>query len=203
MDIDHKKISYPQSVGGLFCVQNKNLKQPFGCGRDSLKELEHKRNVIVHDIRSFAVLRQNDHAGTVEIEISWLSGDEAYLSGYQDTLVLPYKKIKECLRESQQGELVVLKTLSMDIFRRQPQLVFKSRRNLHAALDNALIRRKLIRFLRDQFRWPHAEQIEFYDDFMPYSFIFKEIRENKPVMTGGLILHGQEDLKNAHYSIHT
>lgn len=42
----------------------------FYISRDSLKELEHKRNVIVHDIRSFAVLRQNDHAGTVEIEIS-------------------------------------------------------------------------------------------------------------------------------------
>ena len=108
----------------------------------------------------------------------------------------------EHLRESQQGEPVVWKTFSM-VLRRQPQIVFKSRRNLHAVLENAAIRRKLIRFLRDQFRWPYSEQIEFYDDFMPYNFIFKEIQAGEPVMTGGLILHGQEDLKKAYYSIHT
>lgn len=75
--------------------------------------------------------------------------------------------------------------------------------DLHAVLENALVRRKLVRFLRDQFRWPYSERVEFYDDFMPYSFIFKEIRGGEPVMTGGLILHGQEDLEHAYYSMHT
>jgi len=168
-----------------------------------LEKLEHEPEVIVHDIRSFAVLRRDTHTGIIEIEATWLSGDEDHLSGFQDTILLPYQKIKECLRESQLGDPVVLKTLSMDIHREQPRLVFKSRKNLHAVLNNAAIRRKLVRFLRDQFRWPYSDLIEFYDDFVPYSFLFKEIREGKPVMTGGLILHGQDDIENAHYSIHT
>lgn len=174
----------------------------FYISRDSLKELEHKRNVIVHDIRSFAVLRRDGHDKTIEIETTWISGDEDNLSGYQDTLILPYEKIKECMRECQQGGPVTWKTFSM-VPREQPPLVFKSRKNLHAVLENALVRRKLVRFLRDQFRWPYSERVEFYDDFMPYSFIFKEIRGGEPVMTGGLILHGQEDLEHAYYSMHT
>lgn len=188
-----------------FRTVSRSRKSPhwFYIVRDNLEKLEHKRNVIVHDICSFATLRRDTNAGNMEIEATWLSGNKDYLSGYQDTLVLPYEKIKECLRESQQGEPVVLKMLSMDIRREQPRFVFKSKRNLHSVLGNAVIRRKLIRFLRDQFQWPYADQIEFYDDFVPYSFNFKEIRAGETVLTGGLILHGQEDLKNAHYSIHT
>ena len=188
-----------------FRTVSRSRKSPhrFFISRDNLEKLGRKPELIIHDVCSFAVLRRDSQARIIEIEITWLSEDRGYVFGYQDTLALPYEKIMEHLRESQQGEPVVWKTLSMDIHREQPRFVFKSRRNLHAVLENAAIRRKLIRFLRDQFRWPCSDEIEFYDDFMPYSFIFKEIRENKPVMTGGLILHGQEDLKNAHYSIHT
>lgn len=195
---------YREDYIGLRTV-SRSRKSPhrFYISRDTLEELEYKPEVIVRDIRSFAVLRRDTHIGTIEIEATWLSGDEDHLSGYQDIILLPYEKIKGCLCASQQGEPVVLKMLSMDIHREQPRFVFKSRRNLHAVLKNAFIRRKLIRFLRDQFRWPCSDEIEFYDDFMPYSFIFKEIRAGEPVLTGGLILHGQDDIENAHYSIHT
>lgn len=183
---------------------NRTRKSPhrFYIQKHSLEELEHRSWIIVHDISSFAVLHRGLLAGTIEIEFNWLEkiGDD--LSGYQDTLILPYEKIKECMRESQQGGPVTWKTFSM-VPREQPTLVFKSRKNLHAVLENALVRRKLVRFLRDQFRWPYSERVEFYDDFMPYSFIFKEIRGGEPVMTGGLILHGQEDLEHAYYSMHT
>ena len=50
---------------------------------------------------------------------------------------------------------------------------------------------------------PCADKIEFYDDYTPYSFIFREIRNGKPIVTGGLALHELEDIKKAHYSIHT
>lgn len=183
---------------------NRSRKSPhrFYIQKHNLEELEHRSRIIVHDISSFAVLHRGLLTGTIEIEFSWLEkiGDD--LSGYQDTLILPYEKIKECMRESQQGGPVTWKTFSM-VPREQPPLVFKSRKNLHAVLENALVRRKLVRFLRDQFRWPYSERVEFYDDFMPYSFIFKEIRGGEPVMTGGLILHGQENLRDAHYSMHT
>ena len=73
----------------------------------------------------------------------------------------------------------------------------------YAAITKKAIRRKLVRSLRDEFHWPQSEQIEFYDDFLPYSFTFKEYRGGKAVMTGGLILHNQENISKSHYSIHT
>ena len=83
------------------------------------------------------------------------------------------------------------------------KLEFCGKENLHAALENKTVRRKLVKFLRDNFWWKNASKICFYDDFLPYSFTFREFRNGKPEMCGGLILHGQENLDRAYYSIHT
>lgn len=172
--------------------------------RSRLEELEHTPYMIAHDIESFAVLRRDTHTGTIEIEITWLSGDGYAVSGYKETIILPYDQMVAYLYKSIFEESpVVWKTLSIDSSQKQPKIVFNSRKNLHAALANNVIRRKLVCSLRDEFRWPQSERIEFYDDFLPYSFTFKEIRGGKAVMTGGLILHNQNDTKKAHYSIHT
>lgn len=172
--------------------------------RSRLEELEHIPYVIVHDIHSFAVLRRDTYAGTIEIEITWLSGNGITVSGYMEIIILPYDQMRAFLNKSvYEDRPIVWKTLSIDNSHRRPQLIFKSRENLHAALADSTIRRKLVRSLRDDFRWPRSERIEFYNDFLPYSFVFKEIRDGKPVMTGGLILHNQDDMQKAHYSIHT
>ncbi len=172
--------------------------------RSRLEELEHTPYMIAHDLNSFVVLRRDTYTGTVEIELTWLSGDGYAVSGYLETIILPYDQMVAYLDESASEDApVVWKTLSIDNSHRQPQLMFKSSKNLCAALTDSTIRRKLVRSLRDEFRWPQSERIEFYDDFLPYSFIFKEIRGGKAVMTGGLILHGQDDMQKAHYSIHT
>ena len=165
-----------------------------------LEGLEHKPEVIVHDIHSFAMLRRDAYAGTIEVAFTWLEGNENSVSGYQEAITLPYGKMMECLRQSKP---FVWKTLSIDNSTKQAQIVFKSRKNLHAALANGVIRRKLIRFLRGQFRWAYAEKIEIYDDFMPYSFFFRETRGGEAGISGGIILHGQEDMKTAYYSMHT
>ena len=55
----------------------------------------------------------------------------------------------------------------------------------------------------DHFQWKSGGTIHFYSDYVPYSFFFREILSGQPGICGGLILHGQEDLKTAHYSIHT
>ena len=86
---------------------------------------------------------------------------------------------------------------------RGPKLEFCGKENLHAALENKTVRRKLVKFLRDNFWWKSASKICFYDDFLSYSFTFREFRNGKPGMCGGLILHGQENLDRAYYSIHT
>ena len=172
--------------------------------RSKLEELEHTSGIIVHDIESFAVLRRDTYVGTIEIELTWLSGDGTNVSGYKETIILPYEQMRAFLNKSTvEDKPAVWKTLSIDSSRKRPQIIFKSSKNLHAALIDNTIRRKLIRSLRDDFRWPRSERIEFFDDFVPYSFVFKEIMNGKSAMTGGLILHNQDDMQKARYSIHT
>lgn len=102
----------------------------------------------------------------------------------------------EYLHESSlKGESVVWKTLSIENFMGRAKIEFKSSKNLHAALKNGTIQSKLVRFLRDQFRWGQSEKIEIYDDYVPYSFFFREIRNGKAGISGGLILHGHQYMK--------
>lgn len=169
-----------------------------------LEALEHTPYMIAYDLNSFAVLRRDTYAGNIEIELTWLSGDGHAVSGYQETVILPYGQLAAYLDKStSEDSPVVWKTLSIDNSHKQPQLVFKSSKNLHAALADNIVRHKLVRSLRDEFRWPEAERIEFYDDFLPYSFIFREIKNGQSAISGGLILHNQDDMQKAHYSIHT
>ena len=146
------------------------------------------------------MLHRDAYAGTVEIAFTWLGSDGNRLSGYQDAITLPYEKMMECLHQSKPA---IWKTLSIDNSVKQAKIVFKSKKNLHAALGNGVIRRKLIRFLRDQLKWVYSEKIEIYDDFMPYSFFFRETRNGEVGISGGIILHGQEDMETAYYSMHT
>lgn len=176
----------------------------FYISRHRLEELEHRPEVTVHDIHSFAILHQNAYAGTIEIAFTWLAVNGNSVSGYQDAVILPYDKMMDCMHESMLKDApVVWKALSIDNSMKQAGIVFKSRKNLHAALENSIIRRKLVRFLRDQFRWGCSEKIEVYDDFLPYSFFFRETRNGEAGISGGIILHGQEDIKTAYYSMHT
>lgn len=174
--------------------------------RSNLEEFLHNPEVIKHvrDINSFATIRMGQRTGTVEIEFTWLSGNDCNLSGYRETITLPYDMLVKFLDTSTlENKPITWKFLSIDNTRNRPQIVFKSRKNLHEALENDTIRHKLVHALRKQFNWPFAEKIELYDDYMPYSFGFNEIKNGKPVMNGGLILHGQENMQKAYYSIHT
>lgn len=172
--------------------------------RDALADLEHKPKIIVRDIRSFAVLCRNICAGTLEIEFNWLNGNGYNLMGWEETVVLPYEEFAAFVHNSTvESGPKEWKTLSIDNSVRQPKLIFNSLENLHKALQNGTVRHKLVRFLRDGFQWPDAERIELCDDFMPYSFLFREIKNGKTALSGGLILHLQDNIQKSYYSIHT
>ena len=190
----------------IFRTVTRKRKSPqcFYILRSRLAELEYKSQTIAQDINSFAVIRRNTYAETIEIEFTWLSGDSSYVFGYKQTIILPYDKFSVFSREITSDSCPVKwKTLSIDNSHKQPQLIFKSKKNLHAVLADSMIRHKLVCYLRDNFRWAQSDRIEFYDDFQPYSFVFKEFKNGKPAMTGGLILHNQDNLPKARYSIHT
>ena len=196
---------YAEEYGIDFRTVSRDRKSPhrFYILRDKLAELERNPEIIVHDIYSFAVLRMNIHTGMLEIEFDWLSGNSHNIMGWQETVILPYEELAAFVHNSTLGGPSEWKVLSINNPRKQPKLIFNSRKNLHAAIQNGIIRRKLARFLRDEFRWPNADQIELYDDFLPYSFTFHEIKNGKMTMIGGLILHQQDDIKKAYYGIHT
>ena len=119
----------------------------------------------------------------------WSSGK---LTGYAECLELPLNAL-----EGESGKAL---TLTGSHY---PKLIFHSRKNLKAVAGNKTVRRKLTKFLRDAFHWPFSEEIHLYDDFVPYSFCFEELRDGVRCMSGGVILHGQDNLSSSIYSIHT
>lgn len=189
-----------------FRTVSRSRKSPkrFYVTRDEFARLEAQASITTHDGWSFAILRRDARADTLEIQFTWLNGGGDRLSGWEETVIVPYSRLAAFVRESaQEGGPREWKALSMDFSGRRPQLVFDAKKTLRAILNNGVVRRKLVRFLRDGFNWPRSEQIHLYSDFVPYSFFFREIQNGEAVMCGGLILHGQEDMSKAYYSVHT
>ena len=84
-----------------------------------------------------------------------------------------------------------------------PKIIIKDSKNLHALASHPLYRHKFAKFIGSAFRWRCAA-IELYNDFVPYSFYFKEkYVDGSSGICGGVILHGQDDPPKAYYSIHT
>ena len=160
--------------------------------------------LISNDEQSFAKFWYERDAGVLSIRFSWvsLSGSEK-LTGWGQTVRLPYDALAEFISRSRTTEEPKQwKTLSLEE-RGRPKLVFCSMEHLHAALSNKTVRRRLVRFLRDNFNWRGEDRICFYNDFLPYSFFFQAFRGDRRGICGGLILHDHQDLSRAHYSIHT
>lgn len=173
-----------------------------------LQELEEKRHFIAADIRSFAQMRL-EKAGAqgeedvLEIRFAWL-GDttEGKLSGTEEILRFPWEGFKEGIIRSRSQNGAAVQMLSMKESR-NPKVEFRSRENLRAVAGKRVLRRKLGKFLSCHFAWKSSRRIVVFDDFMPYSFFFREERADGNGMCGGIILHGKDDLKKAYYGIHT
>lgn len=172
--------------------------------RSVFEDLEAHGYAAQNGFNSFAVFRRDGFRGTVSIRLAWLNCCGHRLSGWEECVILDYEKLMAFVRDSAvpngpkewRGLSVVPRTP-------RPRLVFRCDERLRECLDNKLVRHKLVKFLRDNFRWPRSERVEFYTDFEPYSFFFQEYCGGKPAMCGGLILHGQENMEKAYYSIHT
>lgn len=198
--------AYANEHGIDFRTVSRTQKSPhrFYVLRSILARLEREPYIVAHDIYSFAVLRRDSYRGTLEISFTWLRGTARALSGREETVILPYAALMEFVAASaQEGGPQTWRALSMDLTHRKPKFVFQSKETLHSVLENATIRRKLFRYLDKQFRWPDSDKICFYGDFLPYSFSFTETRRGQQGICGGLILHGQDDMAKAYYSVHT
>ena len=175
----------------------------FDVSYEHVDELKQNGYLLVRDLNSFAEFHRDHTADTIHVHFVWLSGTDGSLTGREETVVLPYTSLMQFLEDGAHG-LTHREWRGLSIQNeKRPQLLFYCPERLRQCLDNKLVRRKLVRFLRDNFAWPRSERICFYDDFVPYSFTFQEYHNGTPGIFGGLVLHGQENMEKAYYSIHT
>ncbi len=172
-----------------------------------MQELEVKRHII-SDIRSFAKMRlvkaeAGDNGDMLVIRFAWLSDSaDEKLSGTEETLRFPWDVFRERIAESRSLEGATVRLLSMKS-QGNPAIVFHSGRNLKAVAEKRTLRKKLGKFLSCHFAWKDSRKITVTDDFVPYSFFFREERANGTGTCGGIILHNQQNLKKAYYGMHT
>lgn len=172
--------------------------------RTVLEELPADETVIVSDIHCFAALCLRGSDGTLRIDFTWLQGGCDGLAGWEESVILPYGSLVDFMhKSSQEGGPEKWKHLSL-CADSHPKIIFHDHEGLRKCLENKIVRGKLARALCDNFHYSGAEQIGFYHDFEPYSFLFREMRGDRIGTVGGLILHNWDnDLKKAYYSVHT
>lgn len=173
-----------------------------------LEELGEKRHALSRDIRSFAEMRL-EKAGAegdgdiLVIKFAWL-GDAGggKLSGTEETLRFSWDAFRESIAGSRRLDGAAVKLLAMKGCR-PPKVEFHSRKHLKDVAGMPVLRKKLGKLLARQLACGESVRVMVYDDFVPYSFLFREETAYGTSLCGGIILHGQEDMKKAHYEIHT
>lgn len=171
-----------------------------------LERLKHDGHIISNDIHSFLQVRLDERRDQAVFEFTWLAGRGFdRVEGFEQTVRIRWSRFRTFLEECRDPDGPRdFKALSLDVSKDRPRLVFDGNRaNLHAAIADPVIRRKLGKALMANFNWPDADEIHLMNDFVPYSFFFREYRNGRASMCGGLILHGQEDMAKAYYGIHT
>ena len=176
--------------------------------RDALSPLTEGKRVVLNEYSHFCVMTPIERDNTICMEFYWISPTSGSgFSGWQQTLKISRERFLYFLEDSKAEYGSKEWSALSDDAPHYPRLIFRKCRSLEQAMGNPLVRRKLTKFLRDNFHWLNTDEIVFSGDFVPYSFFFREYRRGKDGleegMCGGLILHNQEDMRKAYYSTHT
>lgn len=201
------KISAEEDYVSLRTYSRKNGKSgQFILCRRELDELNNKGKILSADGYSYArlYLNKNEKGEEVlKIEIAWLNTSGNQLIGRLERLSLIYQDFLCCVEDSILSGGKTYRRLSLSEYHR-PAIEFSSSRNLRKVAQRKGMRRKLGKFLENNFKWPNSVKIYVMDDdCAPYSFFFREERISGSGICGGIILHRQEDLKKAYYGMHT
>ena len=159
----------------------------------------HEDTLIWRDCHGYAELNKVEHGISVMItNLSvYIDGD---LTGNQDKFTIPDSDFRGFVGYGEDGE--DFKCLDTDL-RPHPKIVVMDNRNLHNVVTHPIYRRKFARFMGSHFDWP-CDSIELWNDFDRHSFYFVErYADGSKGICGGVILHGQDDPKNASYGMHT
>ena len=154
--------------------------------RSELAQLKTQtQTILVSDLSSFAKMwleRMSDQETFLHIDFTWLSSFGKHgVSGFQEHVCVPYDRFRGLIIDS-----------SIDC---QPRRLL--------SVSNTLLRHKLGLFLDQHFRWHGCNKVILTDEWIPYSFAFQSYTSARADICGGVILHQQEDLRTAYYSIHT
>ena len=115
-------------------------------------ELEHDKSIIVKNYGSYAELSKiQSTAGQriLHITFSWLKEEyNGVLTGWRETIELPYDLLYQAATEDTLD--CEWKILSL-VNKSRPKILFESRSNLHNAVRNPWVRKKLGRFFLPTF----------------------------------------------------
>ena len=178
----------------------------FAIRRTALFDVENHHAIACEDGGSFARIWLDRIHDEISIRFSWLSEhSDGTLTGWRQTVRLPYSTLAHFAAEEYdpEGENM-LKLLSCDQDRR-PAMVFAGQETLRAVIAIPMLRHKLFSCLNQHFHWRNSREIVLYNDFVPYSFFFREtLCDGSDGICGGVILHGLAQGKaKAYYSVHT
>lgn len=184
-------------------TRNKKRSRQFYVYRDKLLSLRTHGFYIARDT-SFAVFQADEEHDELRISFYWLilSGNDSFTGEIQSVTIPLFDTLSFVEQSAFKDGPEEWRVLSKDE-KARPHLTFSSSQSLKAVAENKQVRRKLSRFLRNNFNWPSATRVQFFGDFEPYSFFFREYRGDQAGICGGLILHGQDNMDKAYYSLHT
>lgn len=183
-------------------VRDRYKRKEFYIRRDELLSLREEEYLSAFD-GNFAVFRADEKRDELDIRFYWFNLSNEAFNGRMQTVLLPLTDTLCFAEESvfESGEKT--KCMLAKNPNRRPRLIFHSRNTLAEVAANKYARHKLAKALSKNFNWPSSAEIHFYDDFVPYSFLFREFHCDREGIVGGLILSGQKDIATAAYSVHT
>lgn len=183
----------------------------FDLPRSAFIDLESDGSIVLKDGDTFADIRLSKDHSMVRLHVVWLyvHSDHA-VHGFEQTIVLDYQDLvthaADSLREGRPTQWSMLSVPNPEPY---PRLDFSSpgaQRTIRDVLAVPVLRHKLTRAVRDNFKWPHPSRdhvIRFYSDCDRYSFFFQEYLDGNECVCGGLILHKHDGLAKSCYSVHT
>lgn len=169
--------------------------------RTYLMQTRSNNTVIVDMIDTVVILCNMKDVHVLGIVIRWPDEDGRPMRDEYESVYVPYEAFMDFYWKSfQSGGPVVWRSLDMD-YLKQPKFVFEDKGKLRQCLENEIVRKKLIRYLRDNFYGgieDSEREIHFCAHPKPYSFTIKRVG-SYPTYIQEMVLKGQRDLSTARY----
>lgn len=181
------------------CREHRHICVP----RSSIVRLIQEDMVLDNRIHTLIALVKLERLDALNIIIYWPDAHGRPSEAGCDSIYIPYRSFMDFYGKSMQPDgPLVWRALDMDYFR-QSRFVFEDREGLRQCLDNRLVRRKLIRYLRDNFYGGigmSEYEIHFRRHPRPYSFTIQAVSAF-PTYVQELVLENPQNMAAARYSM--